>query len=382
MRISILTDFRRLQQRYGAEGFNRFSAALGELVNAMEEEGNEARVVSLEGRRLRRSERRSDFLEVLRDPSGPPDQVLILGDDEVIPFCKVRDPYGVHSSEWRWILSDSFEFFHLASMRYNGPGIGRMPAESGAGPELLISQIHRAIKVHREGKLSLDEASHCFCAEAWQDRAVEVFSRWCTGRGRRSVHVSPPVGLRRGVRVSETTDPTWLSRSSLLLFELHGGPEVAEWWGEESATNDPIPPWCLTVIDPALAQRSQPEGSVVCAATCWSADIKGKRRSQSIALQLLGQGAACFIGLTHFGYDYPEKRGLNGLDLLFAMIVERLRLGIPTGQAIGEAKNAYVRAVGNLLPTDKAMLLSLTLLGDPTLRLAQKPEGRPVARGH
>jgi hypothetical protein len=367
MTVSIVTDRKRLEKKYGKKGAFMVEKAIDALRGAMENEGIGTRLFLQGGKRSRNAQRGPGLPALLEENDGRSDYLLIIGGDDIVPFCRVLDPNRGSRLDAQWIHCDCYEFFQGHPFAYTGPALGRIPGDASSDPAILTMQIQQAAEAHSQPK-PLEEESRCFCAEQWKREATYVFLQWPPSRHTGEVYSSPPVGLRRNRYVSIEIQPEWIGQKAFLLFELHGGADVRSWWGDTCSRDASASPSCLTVVDPALIASAWPKGSLVCAATCWSAYITGKTTQQSNALQLLNRGALGVIGLTHMGYDYTDCPIPNGIDLLFALIIERLGTGAPVGRAVAEGRNRYLSEVANPAPTDEAMVLSLTLLGDPTLR--------------
>jgi hypothetical protein len=108
---------------------------------------------------------------------------------------------------------------------------------------------------------------------------------------------------------------------------------------------------------------------------CQAAYLFGKHLDSSLALRFIEAGVLGFIGPTTIVYEYvPNHPGpLDGIDHLFADMLNRLFDDIPIGQALAEAKRAHPL----LDPPDEKNVHSLVLYGDPGLRV--KLEGHEHA---
>jgi hypothetical protein len=215
----------------------------------------------------------------------------------------------------------------------------------------------------------LNTPTYALSAELWADSTRQVLDDagipqpW-------KLYQCPPYGLVANDKITLPMQSVFLPRQALLYLALHGLHRRASWWGHPKH----LSPWQehellrkASMIDHGLVATAAPEGSVVCAAVCQAAYLFGKHFDSSLALRFIEAGVLGFIGPTMIVYEYvPDHLGpLDGIDRLFADVLNGLLDNIPMGQALAEAKRAH-----RLLdPPDEKNVHSLVLYGDPGLTI-------------
>ncbi len=387
----IVTSKSRLQQKFGAEGYERVERRLAELEEAISQEMGVWRVcVDDEGslapyglapvdptdpwaikglidrldEGLRKEGRRAKF-------------ILLIGGEEITPFCPLTNPT---EDEEPQILSDAPYGCRGDNYLLPDSAVGRLP--DGGQEEFLISLLEVAIQGHREAgkatssglvtgilrRLQKDTSSLGLSAEIWREASQAVFEVI----GKR-LEISPPF-----------TDLEFLERHSqippLAYFNLHGVKEVSYWYGHQASSlqdpegdEDSTFPIALTPLNINWVQIS---GSAVYTEACYGGYIVGRSAQDSIALSLLGEGTRGVIGSTGMAYGSLAPP-LSGADLLGRNLWLGLKRGFTIGEALQRAKLGLVEEMaerqGFLDGEDQKTLLGFVLYGDPSLRAKITP---------
>jgi hypothetical protein len=122
---------------------------------------------------------------------------------------------------------------------------------------------------------------------------------------------------------AETFDPGWLMGYDLLMFDLHGEPQDAQWYGDGR----------LAALSAATIYQTRLQGSVVFALNCYLAD-----QDSPMLDALLSAGASYVIAGD--GPNYAGVKtvfGAGSLALWFRRFFVR---GMPATRALWLAKNA------------------------------------------
>jgi len=108
--------------------------------------------------------------------------------------------------------------------------------------------------------------------------------------------------------------------------------------------------------------------TIILSEACHAAAIHGRTPQDSLALCALRSGALAFVGCTTTCYavSLPDGQpsGASGIDSLFqTMIYHMIKKRARFGDALREAKQFHIF----FNAFDEKNILSLVLLGDPTL---------------
>ncbi|MFQ5886076.1 MAG: C25 family cysteine peptidase [Anaerolineae bacterium] len=372
----IVTSKFRLAEKHGPHGFMRIEERLSELERATK--GLQVKRVYVdEGSTL-------DGLEPV-DPADPwaikalIDQIdqglqaeggeakflLLVGGDDIIPFCRLPNPADDGESEvWTDNPYASRDDNFLLPQR----AVGRIP--DGKKEDVLLSLLDVATEGHGEASkgrltgmvaavirgLRQSPSSLGLSAEIWQEASQAVFEAIGNSKG---LEISPPF-----------TDQEFLERHTqvppLAYFNLHGVKEVAYWYGHSSSEIDfPI---ALTPLNLAWVEVS---GAVVYSEACYGAHLREGSTDSSIPLAFLAKGAKAVIGSTGMAYGSLIPP-LSGADLLGRNLWLGLKRGFTIGEALLRAKLGLVEEMaerqGFLDGEDQKTILSFVLYGDPSLK--------------
>jgi hypothetical protein len=372
----IVTSKFRLAEKYGPDGFMRIEERLSELERATK--GLEVKMVYVdEGGTL-------DGLEPV-DPTDPwaikalidgiderlqaegreAKFLLLVGGDDVIPFCRLPNPADDGELEvWTDNPYASRDDNFLLPQR----AVGRIP--DGKREDILLSLLEVAIEGQREkGRptgmvaglirgLRRSRSSLGLSAEIWQEASQAVFEAIGNSKG---LEISPPF-----------TDQEFLEQHTqvppLAYFNLHGVKEAAYWYGHSSSGEEIDFPIAFTPLNLAWTEVS---GAVVYSEACYGAHLREGSTDSSIPLAFLAKGAKAVIGSTGMAYGALTPP-LSGADLLGRNLWLGLKRGFTIGEALLRAKLGLVEEMaerqGFLDGEDQKTILSFVLYGDPSLK--------------
>ncbi|HEX2913993.1 MAG TPA: C25 family cysteine peptidase [Chloroflexia bacterium] len=351
-----------------------------------------------------------------------PDTVFIVGGPEIIPFWKLPNPSFDSDRE---LLSDNP--YGARDQTYLLPEriVGRLPDDGGARGAanlgFFLKRLEEVVQRQRErllphsvlsslplrlmetvlpaalrldryavddrmrfeqewlyqtqssGEIFLDKARASYftpffySAEAWK-QSSETLRNFMSGQA--NLVFSPPAR-------NDSLDSGLLQQSRLLHFNLHGFRDSPNWYGQSHASRLVTTPSLSALplaFTPKQAGQVRKSGSVVFSEACYGGYLAGKSVDESIALSLLGQGAAAVVGSSAISYGAagPELTCAGHLSYYFWR--EALVNGSSFGRALQAAKITYARerlAAGhNLTGDDAKTLLEFMLLGDPTIGIA------------
>jgi tetratricopeptide (TPR) repeat protein len=371
----IVTSKFRLAEKYGPDGFMRIEERLSELERATK--GLEVKRVYVdEGRTLDGLEPVDstdpwaikafidEIDERLRAEGKEAKFLLLVGGDDIIPFCRLPNPADDGELEvWTDNPYASRDDNFLLPQR----AVGRIP--DGKKEDILLSLLDVAIEGHKEkGRLTgmvaglirglrRSPSSLGLSAEIWQEASQAVFEAIGNSKG---LEISPPF-----------TDQEFLERHTqvppLAYFNLHGVKEAAYWYGHSSSGEEFDFPIALTPLNLAWAEVS---GAVVYSEACYGAHLREGSTDSSIPLAFLAKGAKTVIGSTGMAYG-SLMPPLSGADLLGRNLWLGLKRGFTIGEALLRAKLGLVEEMaerqGFLDGEDQKTILSFVLYGDPSL---------------
>ncbi|MBN1890469.1 MAG: tetratricopeptide repeat protein [Thermoflexales bacterium] len=311
--------------------------------------------------------------------------ILIVGGDEIIPFCRLPNPaddpdtdvptdvpYGCRSED------------ELLPQRL----VGRMPhgapgSDQAATVNLLLLQLGAALRARIEqkhssakglgdllrrlpavlgwtGRQPVEQAlsSFGYAASIWRRAAQEVFS---TIGPARALRLSPPMdSADMGTLLGQVCP-------QLAYFNLHGLPDSPHWYGQrdpEFIADYSTFPVALSPDDIKRAVK------VVFTAACYGAHLFGRDTQSSIALRFMQAGTLALVGSTTVAYGGLSVP-LVGVDLLGQLFWQHMVSGYSSGEALRQAKLGFASQVqrrqGYLDGEDQKTLTSFILLGDPLL---------------
>jgi hypothetical protein len=304
--------------------------------------------------------------------------LLIVGDDEVIPFHRVANPVEDDEPE---ILTDAPYATRRDDPLLGERSIGRLPQNGTAALEAAVAhavEAHRGAGTRRgawwRAALSwlmrrLGRAQACdaltgclgYTASAWQDASRAVYQVLGDSD---ELYTSPPTNADHWLSAG-------LSPARYGYFNLHGHRDTAEWYGQRSATDGTVYPYFPVALSPSHVNNGGDAPRVVFTEACYGAHVLGKSADDALALRFMACGTLGVIGATCIAYGSVNSAPLVGADLLARRFWERLLVGYSQGRALRDAKILFAKEVerrhGFLDEDDQKTLLGFVLYGDPTL---------------
>jgi len=316
--------------------------------------------------------------------SGEPlGYVLLVGNEHVIPSCRIENPAmdsdSTYPSDAPYGVADDAaggDAYLIADR-----GVGRLPLGGGSGEGAgggagggkgvgsnsgkAAGKAGGSLVAHLEGLLRAPDQTSGqpfgLGAAVWRDQAARVYGLVSD----RPLRTSPPLAL-------ESFDPAWLGARTVLYFNVHGSKDERYWYGQEGLSYP-------RVLSPEVVAGANPGGSLVVCEACYGGLVEGKSPAASIALQFLAGGCRAFVGSSAIAYGSPDER-LTEADLLVYYFLKRVTAGERYGDAFRECKTDFaaemLRRQGYLDGDDKKTLTEFNLFGDPTLRLVGVGRGR------
>lgn len=369
--VLVLSSRHRLWQRHGAEGVFAVERAVGDLMVAMGERGLSATLLYADDSPLLG---RLGLLPAdVTDPASvtrlvqavtqrlcwTEEQVrylLILGDDDVVPFHRLENPALDADAS---LLSDYPYGAHADAHLLPALSVGRLP---DVGLELLLSALAAAADAHRAlargAPATAAAGAFGYSASVWKRAARQVFEPIGDPR---ALRLSPPLSHRE-LPAAGPAGPRYR------YYNLHGLEDAAEWFGQL----DPAFPADYPGFPMALRPEDLPSapGSVVFSEACYGAHLQGRAVHDSMALTHLAQGSLAFVGATGVAYG-----GLDGplvaADRLARDFWRGVDAGLSAGLALAGAKAGLVRRAvehhGYVDAEEEKAVLNFVLYGDPSL---------------
>lgn len=397
--LTIVTSKAALQAKFGAEFIPRLGEAVHRLIQAIGPADNRAiHFVALDDREQMAGlgatapENPSDAAHIKSAVDSLADglltqgqdmrHVLILGGDDIVPFCRVPNPTEDQDED---IYTDAPYAARNGSTLLPTRSVGRIPDCDDA--EAFLRLIEHATRAHQDSarnsaakglkalariwKRGEDstptDGSFGYTASVWKEASRAVFE--VIGHARH-LRMSPPISRTEFAVLAQ-------SRPRLAYFNLHGVEGEPAWYGQRDpdfAADYPLFPVALLPDDIAGAWAT---GATILTEACYGADVLGRTHRDSIALRFLYEGARAVVGSTRLAYGSLTPP-LAGADLLGRLFWLAVTSGMPTGQALQWAKlsfaNDLLNRQGYLDSEDQKTLLTFNLFGDPTLTVeGQQP---------
>jgi hypothetical protein len=290
--------------------------------------------------------------DALSARSTPIASALLIGGPSVLPFFPAPNPV------------DDGEPFVPCDYRYaereddllmDWP-VGRLPAGPDDDPRVLLRLLAIAALLHRAPRRP--QRAFGYSAAAWQRAAAAVYAQLDAPA---HLLLSPPV-------TAQTLERSRLDGATRLFCNLHGVPARPTWYGEAVGGGQ---------LDVAMRPRDlvglSLVGAAVVCASCYAAFSPAYNLGDSMGVQMLRRGAACFIGATGISYG-PASLPLLGADLLAYHTLGVLRApGVRVGEAFRLARERTLadtlRRQGALDDDDVKTLAQFVLYGDPALTI-------------
>lgn len=301
------------------------------------------------------------------------ESVLIVGGPQVVPFGLLTNPVQdrdralptdcVYGAAMVGPVEQDEEGLATSIYGVDWP-VGRLPDADEALPTLLVHSIRAAAAQHRRGELALTPAL-CYSTASWrtasQSVCAEINTLLPAGESFELIE-SPPT-------TADRLDRSVLGGARMLYCNLHGISSAPHWYGQDRG-NDAL----VTALRPDDFIGLDLSGTVLVSAACYGALLNHHTVADSLALRMLGQGLAAFIGATVITYG-PLQPPSSEADLLIVHVLRQIySLSGNIGEAFLGGRIAMLREImmerGYLDDDDAKTLLGFVLYGDPTIRIA------------
>lgn len=318
--------------------------------------------------------------------------VLIVGGHGIIPFHLLPNPTEDDDHQ---VPSDNP--YATKDENYFAPEwpVGRIPVD--AEPDLIVKQLRLAAEQHTSVMRHMGPLMRL---RQW---LILSLSRWL-GRGPRSLGYSASIWRKASMAVfrsigepgamitSPPVDapslPAVAMRPTMLsYYNLHGLADAPEWFGQRDPLRDIKAPQEYPVaLRPQDVVNSGRAPKVVFTEACYGAHVIEKGSETAISLKFLASGSHAVVGSTKISYGSVTPP-LIAADLLGRRFYENLNRGLPTGEALRQAKLELAaemhRRQGYLDGEDQKTLISFVLYGDPlyvSKQVAPVPGRKSVVR--
>lgn len=350
-----------LRDRYGASGYQKICAALdayaeaagveGKNVIALDDAGDmgaygvapalgrEAGSLLLALRSLRQS------LPVIQS-------ILLVGGDDIIPYCKISNPVDRSVDADAVVLTDNPYGTNADTLEeYMAPplAVGRLTDFPRGSTDDFVQLINLAT-ASRKARTARNRAAALVLID-WSKYSSDAASSlpgmdW---------YYSPGFLLSKGTCSDFDRE--------YLYFNLHGFDGAAEWKGYDSVRES-----FVTAVTPDAFDPQYVSGSVVFAENCYGAQTSGRTPRNCCALALVQAGAA-FVGATGLAYGshLAPNFFLDDADALASSFWAGLTSGVGLGEALRQARADYWTNTNTPQsdPFKQKTLLQFILLGDP-----------------
>ncbi len=386
-----------LRKRLGADGATRVDRALQELAQSSAAGGIVSRVVYVD--RLpypdlprpdpKDAQQIKNMLDELDRRLGEDDldfhYLLLIGGDDLLPFARVPNP-----SEDADKLVPTDNLYASRDPTYIIPerATGRLP-DMGAGNTGAFLELLTRATAHRRGDTQPAAPSGCLglmwpwlqllgssrqsapktldrrfglSAQVWAQASEKILTSL---PGTEPLRLCPPSG-------ADNMPASWLADVPLAYFNLHGGADSPNWYGQRDMTTPSEGPLMPVAFTPDRVPAGHASGIVVYSEACYGANIMGKTNQNSIALRFLAERALAFVGSTVISYGVSAPP-LTDADLLGHYFWQHMLEGKSSGDALLQAKLSFTqemyRRQGYLDSDDMKTLVEFVLYGDPLVSI-------------
>ncbi len=391
---AMITSKRRLQAKYGPDGFQQIDGALQALAKAAEarlrlpagvlyvddvdslatfqlspvEPSDPWAVKELIrqlDRRLGEKEQEVGWLLLVGGPDVIATHRLPNPTDDGDPDVPSDNPYGCRD-----------ENYYIPER-----AVGRLPDGADGSPKLLLQNIATALAAHHaerrahkgwlsswwewlvwmvRGQRAASDSSFGYTASVWRKASLAVFGKIGPAR---KLRVSPPMTAAEFSSLS-------MGPSRYGYFNLHGVPDGPAWYGQRDPTFPADYPAFPVALRPEDVGALGCVPEVVFSEACYGASIDERTAQDALCLKFLISGNQMFVGSTCIAYG-----GLNSTpeaaDLLALYFWQEVMAGRSGGVALQQAKVAFAQHLntrqGYLDGEEQKTLISFCMYGDPTL---------------
>ena len=358
----IITSKEKLKTKYGEAQFSQIEAKIADYINALETASISAKLAYIDdaaslspyGLSPAASDSPDQIKELIGLLEGKlnPGHFLILGGHSIIPFFSLTNPAGFDGD--RMVYSDSPYASRDSDYLIPERALGRLPDAKESELSFFLSLLSAAASRIRRA----DKVSFGMTANVWTDASQAVYVP--IKNPGESLELSPPV--KHG-----DLPATKLNKKGYFYFNLHGGEDTANWYGQEGSSY-PV------AFTPENIKDADVRNAVVCCEACYGANIVDKGVDEAISLQFLAKDAACFMGSTKIAYG-PTEPPSTEADLLVLKFFERIKEGLTFGDAFMKAKQDFAReciaARARLDMTEKKTLIEFVLFADPSSKMEE-----------
>ncbi len=358
----IITSKENLKTKYGQAELGQIEAKIADYINTLGTAGITAKLTYVDdaaslspyGLSPVASDSPDQIKELIDSLEGKlnPRHILILGGHSIIPFFSLANPAGFDGD--RIVHSDSPYASRDSDYLVPERSLGRLPDGKESELPFFLSLLSAtASRVRRADKVSFG-----MTANVWTDASQAVYVP--IKNAGEILELSPPV--RHGdLAVAR------LNRKGYFYFNLHGGEDTANWYGQEGSSY-PV------AFTPENIKDAEVRNAVVCCEACYGANIVDKGVDEALSLKFLAKDAACFVGSTKIAYG-PIEPPSTEADLLVLKFFERIKEGLTFGDAFMKAKQDFAReciaARARLDMTEKKTLIEFVLFADPSSKMEE-----------
>ena len=298
--------------------------------------------------------------------------LLIVGDDDVVPFFRLKNPAEDSDTE---VPSDApygvLDSDRCYEMQWP---VGRLPGDNTKDPGFLLEQLRNIQDFHilkyssqktvekpkKNAKKNAKKTGKCFgyTAAAWITPSTIVYK---TIADTSSLSVCPAT-------TSANFPLSSFDSCDYAYFNLHGIKGQPNWYGQKKNGDTSAGPRIPTALEISNVINIQNTPKVVFAECCYGAETIKRLEKNCMSLHFLGKTTRVFVGSTTIAYGALNSN-LTAADLLGYLFWKHLLTGISCGEAFRRAKKNMATEMelknGGLDSEIQKTLLSFVLYGDP-----------------
>lgn len=289
-----------------------------------------------------------DYLTTKQHCDSINDDILIIGNHDVIPFATCPNPASDLDAQ---VYSDN-PYLTDDNSYLTVKKVGTRIPDEMLNPTFDYIKKVLQNQIYFLNNKTTNIGWFNITAQAWNQLSGFLVNKYGMGALQTAPNVGPDL-----YKVEDT-------HKKIAYINCHGGENVPNFYGQ-NGNNYPI---SVTIRD------EQFKNAIVAAECCYGANVINKNKTNSICLNALYSGSVSFFGSTNVAYGAADvSNSLSCADYLISLFFDEIIAGTPIGLAIKNAKIKYMTNLmhykGNLSGAERKTLLQFHVYGLPNIIL-------------
>lgn len=297
--------------------------------------------------------------------------LLIVGDDDVIPFFYIKNPIDDGDikvpSDTPYGSTDDQNYWDMQWL------VGRVPGDNSADPGFLLDQLrsiqkHHIMRYSRQ-KQNEKQVSRKDFRKSSRRSLGYTCAAWLTPSSIVYKQISDTSSLLVCPQTTSANFPVKnMDSCDYAYFNLHGMKGLPNWYGQKKSNDTSSGPLTPVALEIGNLKEISKTPKVVFSESCYGAETIHRNEKNCISLHMLGKTTSVFVGSTTIAYGALGEK-LVAADLLGYLFWSHLGTGVSCGEAFRRAKKNLAMEVEQkhsaLNSEIQKTLLSFVYYGDP-----------------